>query len=65
MNIIEATRKALDEKKCIYNTEFPSVKMQPDLYIPFDIMKSDGTDRVQCWNPSGEDILSDKWEVCD
>lgn len=65
MNIIEATRIALKEDKCIYNTAFPRVKMKPDLGMPFDIMRSDGNDRQHNWNPSGEDILSNKWEVCD
>lgn len=65
MNIIEATRKALNEEKCIVNTKYPDVKMQPDLSMPFDIMKPDGSNRVRCWNPTGEDILSDNWEICD
>lgn len=65
MNIIEATRKALDEKKYIYDTKYPFVKMCPDLVMPFDIMKSDGSDRSHYWNPTGENILSDDWEICD
>lgn len=65
MNIIEATRKALDEEKCIINTQYPDVKMQPNLSIPFDIMRQDGSNRVRCWNPTGEDFLSDDWEICD
>lgn len=65
MNIIEATRKALDEKKCIRNRRSPGIKMEPDLLMPFDVMKPKGSGRAKCWNPTGEDILSEDWEICD
>ena len=65
MNIIEATEKALEEHKCIYQTDYPDVKMEPDLCLPFDIMMKDGSKRTHCWNPTGGDILSDDWEICD
>ena len=65
MNIIEATKKALEEKKCIYDTKYPQCKMLPYLCIPFVIMRKDGSNRKSCWDPTGEDILSDTWKVCD
>ena len=65
MNIVEATRKALNEKKYIYNKNCPDVKLDPDLLMPFDIMRTDGSERVHCWNPTGEDILSEEWEIFD
>lgn len=65
MNIIKATKKALDEKKCIHRTDYPYVKIYPSFYMPFAISMPDGSNRVNNWNPTGEEILSDKWEICD
>lgn len=65
MNIIEATKQAIEQNKCIYDTRFPHVKMRPDSLIPFDIMYMDGNNVQHRWNPTGEDILSDNWELCD
>lgn len=33
--------------------------------MPFDIMLSDGSRVMHNWNPTGEDFLSDKWELRD
>lgn len=65
MNIIEATRKALKHHKRIYQSDYPEAKMQPYLSIPFDIMLADNSRKTPNWNPTGTDILSDKWEICD
>lgn len=65
MNIIEATKQAIEKNKCIYDPGFPDVKMRPDSLMPFDIVYMDGSNVKHCWNPTGEDILSDTWELCD
>lgn len=65
MNIIEATKQAIEKNKCIYDPNFPEVKMRPSSLMPFDIMYMDGSNVVHNWNPTDENILSDSWELCD
>ena len=65
MNIIEATKQAIKKNKCIYDPNLPEVKIRPTRVMPFDIMHMDGSNVKHCWNPTGEDILSDNWELCD
>lgn len=64
MNIIEATKKALEESRYIYNKKSPIVKLIPWNSLPFDICGMDGSNTRHNWNPTGEDILSDDWDVC-
>lgn len=65
MNIIKAVKSAIAEEKFIYNTDYPEIKIKPDRLMPFDIMLSDGSRVMHNWNPTGEDFLSDKWELRD
>lgn len=65
MNIIEATKQAIEKNKYIYDSKHPDVKMRPDSLMPFDIMYMDGSYARHNWNPTGEDILSNNWELCE
>ncbi|MFM2692318.1 Thoeris anti-defense Tad2 family protein [Lactococcus lactis] len=66
MNIIEATKKAVDENKAIYRKSLPHIK-----FIPTNsknaafILFSDDNDSPagRMWNPMAKDILSNDWEV--
>ena len=65
MNIIEATKKAVDENKAIYRKSLPHIKFVPtnSKNVAF-IVFSDNDDRAGgMWNPMAKDILSDDWEV--
>lgn len=65
MNIIEATKKAVDENKAIYRKTIPHIKFVPTnsknaAFIVF----SDNDNRARgMWNPMAKDILSDDWEA--
>ncbi len=65
MNIIKATKKAVDENKAIYRKTIPHIKFVPtnSKNVAF-IVFSDNDDRAGgMWNPMAKDILSDDWEV--
>ena len=68
MNIIEATRKALECDGYItraYQDGMWASAFKPtnshDCYIVFSAMRSDKPAR--CWNPTADDILFNGWEV--
>lgn len=66
MNIIEATKKAVDENKAIYRKAFPSIKFVPtNSKCAAFILLSDGEDSPagKMWNPFADDILADDWEL--
>lgn len=66
MRIDEAVKQALEEGKCLTNSEFPNVKLQPlSIDEPFIIMDRDGSNPVEYWEVVAADILSDTWEVVD
>ena len=66
MNIIEATKKAVDENKAIYRKSLPHIKFVPtNSKNAAFILFSDDNDRPagRMWNPMAKDILSNDWEV--
>ena len=66
MNIIEATKKAVDENKAIYRKSFPRIKFVPtNSKDAAFILFSDDNDRSagRMWNPFANDILADDWEI--
>jgi len=66
MNIIEATKKAVDENKAIYRKSLPHIKFVPtNSKNAAFILFSDDNDSPagRMWNPMAKDILSDDWEV--
>lgn len=66
MNIIEATKKAVDENKTIYRKSLPHIKFVPtNSKNAAFILFSDDNDSPagRMWNPMAKDILSNDWEV--
>ena len=66
MNIIKATKKAVDENKAIYRKSLPHIKFVPtNSKNAAFILFSDDNDRPagRMWNPMAKDILSNDWEV--
>ncbi len=66
MNIIEATKKAVDENKAIYRKSLPHIKFVPtNSKNAAFILFSDDNDRPagRMWNPMAKDILSNDWQV--
>ena len=66
MNIIEATKKAVDENKAIYRKSLPHIKFIPTnsknaAFILFSDDNDSPAGRI--WNPMAKDILSNDWEV--
>lgn len=66
MNIIEATKKAVDENKDIYRKSLPHIKFIPTnsknaAFILFSDDNDSPAGRI--WNPMAKDILSNDWEV--
>ena len=60
MNIIEATKKAVDENKAIYRKSLPHIKFVPtNSKNAAFILFSDDNDRPagRMWNPMAKDIL--------
>ena len=63
MNIIEATKKAVDENKAIYRKSLPHIKFVPtNSKNAAFILFSDDNDRPagRMWNPMAKDILSNE-----
>ena len=66
MNIIEATKKAVDENKAIYRKSLPHIKFVPtNSKNAAVILISADNDRQagRMWNQMAKDILSNDWEV--
>ena len=66
MNIIEATKKAVDENKAIYRKSLPHIKFVPtNSKNAAFILFSDDNDRPagRMLNPMAKDIFSNDWEV--
>ncbi len=66
MNIIEATKKAVDENKVIYRKSLPHIKFIPtnSKNAAFILFSDDNNSPAgRMWNPMAKDILSNDWEV--
>ena len=65
MNIIEATKKAVDENKAIYRKSLPHIKFVPtnSKNAAFILFSDDDSPAGRMWNPMAKDILSNDWEV--
>jgi hypothetical protein len=70
VNIIEATKKAIEQSKCIARTDWPCQKEADIKVKPTDTpdccllhTKEEGFRRG--WQPQAEDLISDCWVVVD
>lgn len=62
MNICEATKKALEENKCIREKPY-KVKVKPIKGDVGTIMGLDGSHPVKGWQPTARELISESWEV--
>lgn len=66
MKIDETVKQALEQEKCIARIDCQNVKMCPTCEaMPLTIMMHDGSNPCKNWNPTAEDLISDKWIVVD
>lgn len=66
MKIDDAIRYAILFDKCICNRDAPYVKMKPESQgMPLTIMRDDGTNKTKYWNPTVEELMSNKWQIVD
>lgn len=60
MNICEATKKALEENKCIREKPY-KVKVKPIKGDVGTIMGLDGSHPVKGWQPTARELISESW----
>lgn len=65
MNIIEATKKAIEDNKAIYRKSQVDIQFIPTNSGPLAcIVIVSNTDKVgKFWNPNAKDILAEDWEI--
>ena len=63
MKIDEAVKQALSADGFIWSMDFPDILIKPYHGIPCTVVNRDGSNFANCWNPTSDDLLSDKWFV--
>lgn len=63
MNICEAAKKALQEKKCIRENPTARVKVKVEATGTCTLMKLDGSHPVKEWQPTTRELISESWEI--
>ena len=63
MNIYEATKRALQEKKCMRESPTARVKVRVEETGTCILMKLDGSHPVKGWQPTTRELLSESWEI--
>lgn len=63
MNIYEASKKALQEKKCMRENPTARVKVKVETAGTCTLMKLDGSHPVKGWQPTTRELLSESWEI--
>ena len=63
MNIYEATKMALQEKKCRRENPTARVKVKVETAGTCTLMKLDGSHPVEGWQPTTRELLSESWEI--
>lgn len=63
MNIYEATKMALQEKKCMRENPTARVKVKVETAGTCTLMKLDGSHPVKGWQPTTRELLSESWEI--
>lgn len=61
MNIYEASKKALQEKKCM--RENPTARVKVETAGTCTLMKIDGSHPVKGWQPTTRELLSESLEI--
>ncbi len=63
MNIYEATKKALKERKCMRENSTSRVKVKVEEKGVCTLMKLDGSRPAKGWEPTSRELLSEEWEI--
>lgn len=63
MNIYEATKKALKERKCMRENLTSRVKVKVEEKDVCTLMNLDGSHPVKGWQPTSRELLSEEWEI--
>lgn len=63
MNIKEAAEIAINEGKCIFMRDVPGVKIRPEKTDMCTLMLRDGSHPKTGWQPTGNQLISEDWDV--
>lgn len=63
MNIYEATKRALQEGKCMRENSTSRVMVKVEATGTCTLMKLDGSHPVRGWQPTARELLSELWEI--
>lgn len=65
MNIIEATKKAMEGNRAIYRKSQPDIQFVPtnSASLAFVVIATDTDLAGRMWNPYASEILAEDWEL--
>lgn len=63
VNIKEAAEIAMNEGKCIFMRDVPGVKIRPEKMDMCTLMLRDGSSPKAGWQPTGNQLISEDWDV--
>lgn len=63
LNIKEAAEIAMKESKCICMKDVPGVKIRPEKMDMCTLMLRNGSSPKAGWQPTGNQLISEDWDV--